>query len=285
MDSQTIAILHPGAMGISIAVSAKNSNNTVLWISEGRSEATRQRAMEHNIVDAGTLSSLCEKSDIIISVCPPHAAEDLAEQVIRHNFQGLFLDANAISPQKAQRIASKMEEANIDFVDGSIIGGPAWHPGRTWLYLSGERAGEIPPLFAEGALETEVISDEIGKASALKMVYAANTKGSTALLALVMSAAYKLGVQNDLERQWQRQSDSMVNDNHNRIQRVTQKAWRFAGEMEEMVETFGEIGLPSGFHGAAADLYRRMAEFKDADELPALEQVLARLLDETKNNS
>jgi len=280
MDLATIGILHPGAMGISVAVSAKDSGHTVLWASEGRSDASKNRASEHNLTDIVTISSLCEKSDIIVSVCPPHAAEDVAEQVIEANFSGLFVDANAISPQKALRIEAKLGAANIDMVDGSIIGGPAWQPGRTWLYLSGKRASEITKIFAGGALETEVISDEIGKASALKMVYAANTKGSTALLALIMSAAHKLGVQDDLERQWHRQSENMVEQNQERIRRVTQKAWRFAGEMEEMVETFGEIGLPSGFHASAANLYRRMAQFKDADELPDLFTVLNALLEE-----
>ena len=280
MDSPVIGIIHPGAMGISVAVSAKDSGYDVLWASQGRSEATCQRAKEYNLADVETLSSLCEKSDIILSVCPPHASEEVAEQVIANKFQGLFVDANAISPQKAQRIEAKMKQANIAFVDGGIIGGPAWEAGRTWLYLSGKRAEEIPPLFANGALETEIISDEIGKASALKMVYAANTKGTTALLALVMSAAYKLGVQDNLERQWHRQSDSMVGDNRNRVRRVTQKAWRFAGEMEEMVETFSDIGLPSGFHEAATELYRRIAGFKDADELPALNDVLDCLLNQ-----
>lgn len=280
MDLATIGILHPGAMGISVAVSAKDSGHTVFWASERRSDASKNRASEHNLTDIVTISSLCEKSDIILSVCPPHAAEDVAEQVIEANFSGLFVDANAISPQKALRIEAKLGAANIDMVDGSIIGGPAWQPGRTWLYLSGKRASEITGIFAGGALETEIISDEIGKASALKMVYAANTKGSTALLALIMSAAHKLGVQDDLERQWHRQSETMVEQNQERIRRVTQKAWRFAGEMEEMVETFGEIGLPSGFHASAANLYRRMAQFKDADDLPDLFTVLNALLEE-----
>lgn len=280
MDSPKIGILHPGAMGISIAVSAKNSGYTVLWASEGRSDATKNRADEHYLTDVKTLSALCEQSDIILSVCPPHAAEDVAEQVINAKFRGLFVDANAISPQKALRINAKLRIVDIDFVDGGIIGGPAWDAGRTWLYLSGERAIEISELFPGGALETKVISDEIGKASALKMVYAANTKGSTALLALVLSAAHKLGVKDDLERQWHRQNETVVSQNQDCIRRVTQKAWRFAGEMEEMVETFGEIGLPSGFHASAANLYRRIGKFKGADELPDLLTVFNALLDD-----
>lgn len=280
MEKQTVGILHPGAMGISIAASMIDSGYSVLWVSEGRSRESRQRAEEYKLVDAETLQNLCEKCQIIMSVCPPHAAEEVAEAVIATRFSGTFVDANAISPQKALRIADKTQAANVEFVDGGIIGGPAWEPNRTWLYLSGKYAPEIEKLFVGGALETETISDEIGKASALKMCYAANTKGSTALLSLVVAAAHKLGIDEALDRQWSRQDAKFTEQTHHRVQRVTQKAWRFAGEMEEMVETFGSIGLPDGFHAAAADLYRRMAEFKGMDELPELTEVIRALLNE-----
>ena len=41
------------------------------------------------------------------------------------------------------------------------------------------------------------------------------------------------------------------------------KAWRFVGEMAEVARTYGEAGLPNGFHLAAADLYSRLADLKD----------------------
>jgi 3-hydroxyisobutyrate dehydrogenase-like beta-hydroxyacid dehydrogenase len=273
MTSPIVGILHPGAMGISVAATMINSGHDVHWTSEGRSEESKQRAAEHRLTDVGILAVLCQQCDVIVSVCPPHAAEEVADSVLAHGFQGIYLDANAISPQKALRIAEKMRDAEVDFVDGGIIGGPAWKPGETWLYLSGQRANEAAQLFAAGTLEVEVIGDQPGKASALKMCYAANSKGATALLCLVMAASESLGVRDDLERQWTRQGDSTPQLQH-RVRKVTEKAWRFAGEMEEMVTTFEAIGLPGGFHAAAADLYRRMEGFKNAEALPELIEVL-----------
>jgi hypothetical protein len=58
---------------------------------------------------------------------------------------------------------------------------------------------------------------------------------------------------------------------------VTAKAWRFTGEMEEIAVTFAAAGMPPGFHQAAADIYQRLADFKDAPSTPAVEQVLAAL--------
>jgi 3-hydroxyisobutyrate dehydrogenase-like beta-hydroxyacid dehydrogenase len=214
---------------------------------------------------------------VLLSVCPPHAAEHVAEQVLSHSFSGLYLDANAISPQRAVRISERMLQAGVTFVDGGIIGGPAWSPGSTWLYLSGPEAEAIASLFSEGPLEVEVIGQAVGKASALKMCYAANTKGTTALLCAVVAAAERLGVREELEQQWTRGEAGYAERTAQRVRNVTKKAWRFAGEMEEIASTFRYAGLPGEFHDGASVLYRRIAGFKDAPSSPPLEEVLSAL--------
>ncbi len=272
-----ITIIHPGLMGISIAASAKNSGHAVYWVSDGRSEETRNRAEEHGLIEMNTLSEATAVSNIIISVCPPHAAESVAQQVAATDFNGLFVDANAISPQRTHRINHLMTTAEITFIDGGIIGGPAWKPNRTWLYLSGQAAQQVADCFPAGPLEVAVIGQEPGKASALKMCFAAYTKGTTALLSAVLATAQSLNVREDLERQWSRNGSDFATQTAERVRRVTAKAWRFAGEMDEIAETFESAGLPGGFHQASADIYRRTAHFKGADQIPELSAVLAAL--------
>jgi 3-hydroxyisobutyrate dehydrogenase-like beta-hydroxyacid dehydrogenase len=277
--TETIGILHPGAMGISVAASALRSGHQVCYASEGRSEATRTRATEHKLHDLETLADLCAECSLIISVCPPHAAEDVAAQVIAHGFKGLYLDANAISPQKAKHIGEMLSSAGISFTDGGIIGGPAWTPGETWLYLSGAEAKRIADCFSAGPLEVSVIGDEIGKASALKMCYAAYSKGTTALLTAILALAEASGVRMELSAQWERDEPGFSQQAERRARRVTAKAWRFAGEMDEIASMFESAGLPGGFHIAAGDVYLRLAHFKEEDELPDLNDVLSTLLE------
>lgn len=271
-------ILHPGQMGISIAASAKNSGCEVFWVSENRSPQTQARAAAHDLQDAQSLENLCQTCEIIVSVCPPSAAEEVAHQVIKAGFQGLYIDANAIAPQRTSRIGQAMQDSEIDYVDGGIIGGPAWEPGRTWLYLSGKNAQVAADCFSAGPLETSIIGDEIGKASALKMCFAAYTKGSTALLSGILAASEELGVRADLETQWSRRGSDFAEQTQNRVRGVTDRAWRFEGEMKEIAATLAGAGIPGGFHTAAAEIYRRMAHFKDASETPELEEVLKALL-------
>ena len=272
-----IGIIHPGEMGISIASSAQNSGHDVFWSSEGRGEKTRARAGKHNLQDAGTIENLCGVCSIILSVCPPHAAEDVAHQVIAGGFKGLYVDANAISPQRSKSIGEAMQIAGIDFVDGGIIGPPAWERGQTWLYLSGQRADEVAACFASGPLETKIVGEKIGKASALKMCYAAYTKGTSALLSAILAAANSYNVRMELNQHWDMDESGFAEQTERRVRRVTAKAWRFAGEMDEIAATFAAAGLPSGFHESAAEIFRRMAGFKDSPTLPELDEVLASL--------
>ena len=277
MSNPTVGILHPGQMGVSVAASARQSGCTVIWAGDGRSPATHARAAEHGLTDVGNVAEVCRRAEIILSVCPPHAAEEVAAEVIDAGFHGVYLDANAIAPQRAQAIGQRLATTGVSLVDGGIIGGPAWKPNATWLYLSGPQAATVAACFADGLLETEIIGDEIGKASALKMCFAAYTKGSTALLSAVVGAAESLGVMDELMAQWSRGGSSFATDAERRVREVTAKAWRFAGEMEEIAATFDAAGMPGGFHLAAADVYRRMTGFKDAPSTPDLDAVLTAL--------
>lgn len=280
MTKPTIGVLHPGAMGISVAATAQKSGYAVYWSSAGRSPETCERAKQFALQDAKTLEQLCTTCDVIVSVCPPHAAEVVAHEVIDCSFKGLYIDANAISPQRTVRIGEAIDGAGATFVDGGIIGGPAWEPNTTWLYLSGTQAPLAATCFAAGPLETQVIGAEIGKASAIKMCYAAYTKGTTALLSAILAAAEQLDVREALYEQWSRDLADLPEQANRRTQRVTAKAWRFAGEMEEIAATFRAVGIPGEFHEGAAAIYQRMAHFKGASDLPALEDVLAALVQE-----
>lgn len=274
-----IGILHPGEMGISVAASAIHSGHEVYRASQQRSDKTRQRADKYNLKDVGSLSKLCQTCEVIFSVCPPNAAEDVARSVVEVGFKGYYLDANAISPQRAKSIEGMLESNGIHFIDGGIIGGPAWKPQETWLYLSGNHAKEIADCLVKGPIETKIIGDEIGKASALKMCYAAYSKGTTALLAAILATAEALGVRDELYQQWGRDDPGFVKQAEDRTTRVTAKAWRFEGEMYEIASTFREAGLPDGFHEASAEVYRRMAGFKDSNQPPDLKEVLDALLE------
>ncbi len=271
-----IGLHHPGAMGASVGAAAVSSATSVLWASAGRSDATIQRASKAGLSDLGDLSALVAASEVILSVCPPSAAENIAQQVADLGFRGLYVDANAVSPARARTIGEVLFRNGAEFVDGGIIGGPAWEIGcGTRLYLSGQQADQVRSYFNDSPLEAITISDEIGAASALKMSFAAYTKGSSALLTAILAVAEREGVRSELERQW---GEKLTQQACRGAQLNSAKAWRFAGEMQEISETFAAAGLPGDFHVGAAEVFSRLAKYKDAEPPPTLEQLLDSLL-------
>ena len=173
----------------------------MLWASEGRGPDTAARARAAGLADAGTVAGLARRAEVIISVCPPHAALDVAWAV--HGFGGLYVDANAISPGTAREVAQMMTESGGRYVDGGIIGSPPAGPGTTRLYLSGADAGQMAELFAGTPLDARVISGSATAASAVKMAYAGWTKGSAALLLGLRALAREQGVEDALLAEWE----------------------------------------------------------------------------------
>jgi 3-hydroxyisobutyrate dehydrogenase-like beta-hydroxyacid dehydrogenase len=282
MMTRIIGILHPGEMGAAVATTLKNSGHDVWWASEGRSPETSRRAQGAGLNDAVSIAEICRCCDAIVSVCPPEFAEAMACEIAGHDFRGLYIDANAVAPEKVSRIGRMMETGGVRFVDGCIIGLPASTRGETWIYLSGRHAHEAADCFTGGPLEAEVLDGEIGKASALKMVFAAQTKGLAALRASVLAAAEELGVLRDLERQWSRSGPPFAQVVGS-LQHVAPKAWRFVAEMEEIAATFEAAGMPVGFHRAAGEIFARLAGFKGASKVElehALQKLAARSLTE-----
>jgi 3-hydroxyisobutyrate dehydrogenase-like beta-hydroxyacid dehydrogenase len=236
-----VGILHPGEMGAAVGAVARGE---VWWAPDGRSEATAARARDARLQPA-PLAELLERCEVVLSICPPHAALDVARACA--GFGGIYCDANAISPG-TMREAARVIGARA--VDGGIVGAPPRTPG-TRLYLSGPDAGAVAELFAGTALEPCVLGDEIGTASALKMCYAAWTKGSAALLLAAAEAADRLGVGDALRAEWEHSIPELPARLERARRSARAKGWRWVGEMEEIEATLG-----AGFHAAAADVFR-----------------------------
>jgi hypothetical protein len=234
-----VGLLHPGEMGASVGRALQANRHEVLWASEGRSDATHERAQSFR--DVGTTRDLAERADLLLSICPPHAALDVARQVA--GFDGVYVDANAISPMRAREVAA----IHPRFVDGGIVGGPPDEPGTT-LYLSGPGAASVAVLFVGTNLEPRVVAD----ASAIKMAYAAWSKGSAAMLLAIRDVARHFGV----EEEWELAAPDLAKRLPRAEHGAATKGWRWSGEMEEIADTFAAAGQPDGFHRAAARVYR-----------------------------
>ena len=256
MNQTVIGLLHPGEMGAAVGQCLTGRGHTVLWASEGRGPDTAARAETAGLVDAGSVKAVAGQAEVILSVCPPHAATDVAWAV--HGFGSLYVDANAISPGTAREIAQMISDSGGRYVDGGIIGLPPATPGSTRLYLSGPDARSVADLFAGTPLDARVIGDTPTAASAVKMAYAGWTKGSAALLLTVRALAREEGVEDTLLKEWALSQPSLAQRSHGSARSATAKGWRWIAEMEEIGASMAAAGLPDGFHQAAAEIFRRV---------------------------
>ena len=285
-----IGLLHPGEMGAAVGRCLTAGGHEVLWVPEGRSAETAARAGAAGLTAAGDLADLVRRSDVIMSVCPPHAALGLARQVaqIQPAFSGVYVDANAISPATAREVAGIIEVAGASYVDGGIIGTPPVTPGFIRFYLSGPRAGEIRDLFDGSPVDARVVdrgtgsgaggvgagaigagaigAGAIGSASAVKMAYASWTKGSAALLLTARALARAEGVEDVLLAEWGISQPGLEERSARASASAAAKGWRWIAEMEEIAATMAAAGLPEGFHQAAAEVYRRFSPTERAGD-------------------
>ena len=295
VSERTIGLLHPGEMGAAVGRCLRDRGHVVLWASAGRGSATAARAAVAGPIDAGTVTEIASRCDVIVSVCPPHAALEVARKVAGAGFGGLYVDANAISPATAREVAAIVADGGADCVDGGIIGNPPVRPGFIRLYLSGPRADEVRQLFEDTPVDVRVVDHDgaeigapqdgtaagqgvggigvVGSASAVKMAYASWTKGSAALLLAARALARAQGVEDVLLAEWGLSQPGLEERSARSARSATSKGWRWVAEMEEIAATMGAAGLPEGFGLAAAEIYRRSPHAEAA----ALDAVLGAL--------
>jgi hypothetical protein len=279
MSETIIGLLHPGEMGAAVAACLTGRGYQVLWVPAGRGPATRARAAAAGLTAAagpdaaGQAADLARRADIILSICPPHAALPTARAVAAAGFTGVYVDANAISPGTAEQVRAIAGAAGARYVDGGIIGlppppvaGEAASPGGTRLYLAagpeggdeGGPAAQVAVLFEGTPLTPEILRNENRTAaSALKMAYASWTKGSAALLLAARALARAEGVEDSLLAEWSLSQPGLAGRSLGAARSAAAKGWRWVGEMEEIAASMTADGLPGGFHQAAAEVFRR----------------------------
>ncbi len=259
----TIAIMSPGDMGHAVGAVLRQAGLRVITQLDGRSERTRALAARAGIEEVGDDDALVRAADMLLSILVPSEAVALAERIARAvrgtGATPLYVDCNAIAPQTARQVGEIVEGAGARFVDAGIIGPPP-QPGAasTRFYASGADAAAFARL-ADFGLDVRVVGDRPGQASALKMCYAALTKGTTALMTELSIAAERLGVRDALRTEFAESQPAMLERMQRAVPAMVPKAHRWVGEMAEIARTFEACGLtPRTFEGAA-ELYALVA--------------------------
>jgi hypothetical protein len=270
-----VSIVHPGQMGAAVAAALSNQGHTVACALNGRSPATRTRARTLNLTDLRRVKALAMNTEVMISVCPPEASLAVAREAV--GFRGVYVDANTISPSTAMEVAAVVESAGATYVDGSIIGPPPRTAGETRLYLSGDGAPGVAALFEGTLFDVRVMPSGPYSASALKMMHAAWTKGTAALLLSIDAAARDLAVHEALAVEWDQSQPGLLSRVEGSAAAAATSAGRWSTELEQVAKTFAAVGLPEMLHQGGAEVFARVASNIAVDDRRPRERIRAAL--------
>ena len=271
MSVHTVAILSPGDMGSGVGFALGQNDIDVITCLRGRSNRTRQLAAEAHFRDIPTLGLLVEQADLILSILVPDQAVTVAQQVAAamHSSgkHAVYAECNAVSPQTTRKIESIITEAGGQYVDGGIIGGSPTRGTPPRFYVSGEHTDVVAGLDGKG-ITVKPIGKEVGRASGIKMCYAALTKGTSTLQAALLSAAESMNLTDELIAEFEFSQPDALRQMNNGISRLPPNAHRWIGEMLEIASTFEHLGVTPSFHQGAAEMYRLLSRTPYASEAP-----------------
>lgn len=264
-----IGILMPGDMGHGVGTVLAQAGHRIVTCLAGRSDHSRTFAARAGMEDAGSLPDLVQQADLILSILPPSAAiglaEDVAAAMVETGKPVAYADCNAIAPATARQVGDLIIAAGAPFIDAGIIGAAPNKSSGTRFYVSGPDTSAMEALNSE-AIKIVPLGPEIGRASAMKMVYAALTKGTWTLQTAVLMAAERLGLTGELIAEFENSQKPALAAMRQRVPRLPADAARWIGEMEEIAATFADAGVTPDFHNGAADIFRILAQTPFAQE-------------------
>ncbi len=266
----TVAIQSPGDMGSGVGRELVARGFRVLTCLAGRSERSRMLAEAAGLELAESLDALVESADIVLSILPPAAAERFAGEAAaalrRTGARPAFADCNAISPATARRAAALVAGTGATTIDAGIIGSA---PGKSGLptrfYCSGPDTSALESLDGPN-LSVRRLGDDIGRASAMKMVYAAVTKGTFTLHAAALTTARVHGLSEPFHAELEQSQPAAFAAMNRMVPRLPLDAARWVGEMHEISDTLAAAGLPADFHQGAARVFELLARTPIAAE-------------------
>jgi len=259
-DRPRVAILSLGDMGGGIARVLSDKGFDLSTVLAGRSGETRQRAQDIGVTDAGDLDALVQEADVILSILPPASAaaqaRAVSQAVRRTGAAPTYVDCNAIAPATMAEVAGCFAETGVRVLDAGIIG-LAPDRATTRFYVSGPGAETLNGLSTDSLL-IKPLGEEIGRASAMKMAYASLTKGTAALHLACILMAHEAGLFEEIAAEFASSQSWAWERIKSAAPLLAADAGRWSGEMHEIAKSFESLGLPGGFHEAAAALFETL---------------------------
>ena len=275
--------MSPGHLGAELGAQLVARGFEVVSPLHDRSERTRGLAAEAGITDGGSLAAVLDGAPVVLSLVPPAeamaVARDTAAALGASGSTPLYVDANSVSPRSIAAIESIVTAAGARFVDAAIIAPTPRTIATTRIYACGPALAEFVDLASDGGLVVHPLGSASGGASALKMAYSCLTKGFPALAVGSLVVAESAGLLDEFIAELEFSQPDLLGRIPAAVSRLPRASARWVGEADEIAQTFGDSGLPTGVFEGIAEVYRIAAASDagaaepQADDRAPIEQV------------
>ena len=241
-----VGLLHPGEMGSAVGARCRTRGHEVLWASEGRSDATRERARAASATSGTARRARRRGRGDPLDLPAARVRVDVAARL-----RGLRTASTSTRTRsRRMRAAGGRARLHPRFVDGGIVGGP---PARARQRRSTSRATRrrrVAALFAGSSLDDACRARRLRGEDGVRRV----VEGHGGDAARDPRRRASTSASRTSGASPRRSSPTAA---CGASARPTKKGWRWVGEMEEIADTFdGGRRSRTGFHRAAAEVYR-----------------------------
>ena len=228
----TIAIMSPGDMGHAVGAALRQAGLRVITQLDGRSERTRALAARAASRRLATTTTWCsQRTSSCQSWCRPRRSRWPSGSPARCAGRALRRSMSTATPSRRRpRGRSARSSRRRRPLRRCRHHRPAAAAGASSTRYASGRDAAFARL-ADFGLDVRVLGDRPGQASALKMCYAALTKGTTALMTELSIAAERLGVSDALRAEFAESQPAMLERMQRAVPAMVPKAHRWVGEM------------------------------------------------------
>jgi 3-hydroxyisobutyrate dehydrogenase-like beta-hydroxyacid dehydrogenase len=240
---------------------------------EAASAVELSHAASAGVKACAGMRSLCAASSFVISAVTASNSLAVAREAAQYLQAGaLYLDLNSASPATKQESAALIEAAGGLYVEAGVMTSVPPYGIRVPMLLGGTPAYSLASLLQKWELDATAVSDELGRASAIKMCRSVMIKGLEALVIESFATARAYGVEQEMVATLQETFPSI--DWHKQgayfFSRVVQHGKRRAEEMRESARTVQEAGFEPIMTRAIADKHQWVADSAQAGVFQAV---------------
>jgi len=210
-------------------------------------EVLRAEAQVRDVTMTASPREAVTGAAIVVSAVTATGSRDVVRAAAPHLARGaLFMDINSVSPNTKRASAVDIDGGGGHYVDAAVMAPVPPYGLAVPILLGGAEADALAAIVRPAGMNVEVVSADVGYASAIKMCRSVMVKGIEALALECLLAARSYGVEDRVLASLDETFPGLLSGPRADylVSRIVVHGRRRAAEMREVAATLQEAGVP-----------------------------------------